>query len=117
MPYYSAHLHLSTAVLAPMLAFAVLCVAFGLMLDVLSLSIWRRRANRPEGRVVGLPLVPWMLYALSSFIWFLRGNVLIGVIQLAVLTVWHLCIHVTIARSARSTEPRRAERSEGALRR
>ncbi len=72
--------------------FAIGVTACGLAMDLASLRLARLRPPEP-GRIVGLPLVPWMLYFLSTFFWFLRGNLTLGLIALAALTVWHAAVH------------------------
>jgi hypothetical protein len=85
-----------------LLLFGIGLILFGLALDLAALVVWRGNRKKGLSGPVGLPYVPWMIYFLASFFWWLRGNFLIGLALLIVLTIWHVALHVTIHSKGRT---------------
>lgn len=79
--------------------FAVMMILLGLGMDILSLSLFRKRKDTLKGGHPGLPLVPWMIYFLASVFWWMRGWLPVAVVSLIVLTFWHAYVFRTIYRS------------------
>ena len=94
---YTAGLRHAAIVGPNLVLFALAAASLGILLDLLSV---REARNRPagQGRAVGLPLVPWMLYFLTAFFLFLRGYLTGAAVSLILLTVWHIAVRMDIAR-------------------